>query len=133
CFIFADGSQFDTALVNMVVNARDAMSGAGRLVIKVECAACPADDQPASLGEGDYIEGDYVRVSLTDTGAGIAKEKLGLIFEPFYTTKSVGQGTGLGLSQVFGFAKQSGGEVLVESELGKGSRFTLCLPSAQNH
>ncbi|WP_459202972.1 response regulator, partial [Pseudomonas fragariae (ex Marin et al. 2024)] len=78
-------------------------------------------------------EGDYVRVSLTDTGAGIAKEKLGLIFEPFYTTKSVGQGTGLGLSQVFGFAKQSGGEVLVESELGKGSRFTLCLPSAQNH
>ncbi|RVU40201.1 PAS domain S-box protein [Pseudomonas syringae pv. syringae] len=128
CFIFADGSQFDTALVNMVVNARDAMSGAGKLVIKVDCAACAADDQPASLGEGDYV-----RVSLTDTGAGIAKEKLGLIFEPFYTTKSVGQGTGLGLSQVFGFAKQSGGEVLVESELGKGSRFTLCLPSAQRH
>ncbi|KPX57652.1 PAS domain-containing protein [Pseudomonas amygdali] len=128
CFIFADGSQFDTALVNMVVNARDAMSGAGRLSIKVECAACPTADQPASLSDGDYVT-----VSLTDTGAGIAKEKLGLIFEPFYTTKSVGQGTGLGLSQVFGFAKQSGGEVLVESELGRGSCFTLCLPSAKNH
>ncbi|EGH47599.1 hypothetical protein PSYPI_37146, partial [Pseudomonas syringae pv. pisi str. 1704B] len=101
------GSQFDTALVNMVVNARDAMSGAGKLVIKVECAAHCTADEPAS-----HSAGDYVKVSLTDTGAGIAKEKLGLIFEPFYTTKSVGQGTGLGLSQVFGFAKQSGGEVL---------------------
>ncbi|MFH7365486.1 sensor histidine kinase, partial [Pseudomonas syringae group genomosp. 7] len=76
--------------------------------------------------------GDYVTVTLTDTGAGIAREKLGLIFEPLYTTKSVGQGTGLGLSQVFGFAKQSCGEVLVESELGRGSCFTLCLPSAKN-
>ncbi len=128
CFIFADGSQFDTALVNMVVNARDAMSGAGRLVIKVECAACPADDQPASLGEGDCIEGDYVRVSLTDTGAGIAKEKLGLIFEPFYTTKSVGQGTGLGLSQVFGFAKQSGGAARIYTEEGVGTTLRLYFP-----
>ncbi len=128
CFIFADGSQFDTALVNMVVNARDAMSGSGRLTIKVECAACDSADLAPSLSDGNYVT-----VSLTDTGAGIAKDKLGLIFEPFYTTKSVGQGTGLGLSQVFGFAKQSGGEVLVESELGSGSRFTLCLPSARNH
>ncbi|WP_449125449.1 PAS domain S-box protein [Pseudomonas viridiflava] len=128
CFIFADGSQFDTALVNMVVNARDAMAGSGRLTIKVERSACPSSELSPSLSDGDYVT-----VTLTDTGSGIPKEKLGLIFEPFYTTKSVGQGTGLGLSQVFGFAKQSGGEVLVESELGSGSRFTLCLPSAQNH
>lgn len=128
CFIFADGSQFDTALVNMVVNARDAMAGSGRLTIKVERCTCPSSELTSSLSEGDYVT-----VSLTDTGSGIAREKLGLIFEPFYTTKSVGQGTGLGLSQVFGFAKQSGGEVLVESELGSGSRFTLCLPSAQAH
>ncbi|SDW26098.1 PAS/PAC sensor hybrid histidine kinase [Pseudomonas syringae] len=128
CFIFADGSQFDTALVNMVVNARDAMAGSGRLTIKVECSACSSAELDPSLSEGDYVT-----VSLTDTGSGIPKDKLGLIFEPFYTTKSIGQGTGLGLSQVFGFAKQSGGEVLVESELGSGSRFTLCLPSAQDH
>ncbi|AHG39666.1 histidine kinase [Pseudomonas syringae CC1557] len=127
CFIFADGSQFDTALVNMVVNARDAMAGSGRLTIKVERSACSSSELAPSLSEGDYVT-----VSLTDTGSGIPKDKLGLIFEPFYTTKSIGQGTGLGLSQVFGFAKQSGGEVLVESELGSGSRFTLCLPSAQN-
>ncbi|WP_241157161.1 sensor histidine kinase, partial [Pseudomonas viridiflava] len=116
------------ALVNMVVNARDAMAGSGRLTIKVERSACPSSELSPSLSEGDYVT-----VTLTDTGSGIPKEKLGLIFEPFYTTKSVGQGTGLGLSQVFGFAKQSGGEVLVQSELGSGSRFTLCLPSAQNH
>ncbi|RMN77991.1 Sensory box histidine kinase/response regulator [Pseudomonas cannabina pv. alisalensis] len=128
CFIFADGSQFDTALVNMVVNARDAMAGSGRLTIKVECSACSSAELDPSLSEGNYVT-----VSLTDTGSGIPKDKLGLIFEPFYTTKSIGQGTGLGLSQVFGFAKQSGGEVLVESELGSGSRFTLCLPSAQDH
>ncbi|MFH7495330.1 ATP-binding protein, partial [Pseudomonas syringae pv. tagetis] len=79
------------ALVNMVVNARDAMSGAGRLSIKVECAARPTADRPS------LSHGDYVTESLTATGAGIAREKLGLIFAPFYTTKSVGQGTGLGL------------------------------------
>ena len=122
CFIFADGSQFDTALVNMVVNARDAMSGAGTLEIRVERARGESPKLPGTDG--------YVTISLTDTGTGIAQDKLGAIFEPFYTTKGVGQGTGLGLSQVFGFAKQSGGEVLVESELGHGSCFTLYLPSA---
>ncbi|WP_241152320.1 sensor histidine kinase, partial [Pseudomonas viridiflava] len=94
------------ALVNMVVNARDAMAGSGRLTITVERSACPSSELSPSLSDGDYVT-----VTLTDTGSGIPKEKLGLIFEPFYTTKSVGQGTGLGLSQVFGFAKQSGGEV----------------------
>ncbi|XXE60238.1 PAS domain-containing protein [Pseudomonas sp. R1-18] len=126
CFIFADGSQFDAALVNMVVNARDAMSGTGQLCIRVEPPDGARSRSCATLGAGDYVT-----ISLTDTGTGIAPDKLGAIFEPFYTTKGVGEGTGLGLSQVFGFAKQSGGEVMVESELGRGSCFTLYLPSAR--
>lgn len=125
CFINADRSQFDTAMVNMIVNARDAMAGDGTLLIRVENALnLPSVRSHPSRG------GDYIAVSLTDTGSGISQENLGAIFEPFYTTKGVGKGTGLGLSQVFGFAKQSGGEVIVESELGSGSTFALFLPRA---
>jgi CheY-like chemotaxis protein len=119
----ADPSQFDTALVNMAVNARDAMHGEGRLTINIE----PTSELPALRGHSAAV-GDFVAVSLTDTGSGIAPDQLGRIFEPFFTTKSVGQGTGLGLSQVFGFAKQSGGDVQVRSEVGQGSTFTLYLP-----
>ncbi|MCC0807775.1 PAS domain S-box protein [Methylobacterium sp. W2] len=125
CLIDADPSQFDTALVNMVVNARDAMDGEGRLTIRVRRASIiPA------VRAHPRIRGDFVAVSVTDTGSGIAPEVLDRIFEPFFTTKGVGQGTGLGLSQVFGFAKQSGGEVVVESRLGQGTTFTLYLPRA---
>ena len=121
--IDADPSQFDTALVNMAINARDAMDGEGRLDINVRHAsAIPA------VRAHPRIPGDFVAVSVRDTGTGIAAADLDRIFEPFYTTKGVGQGTGLGLSQVFGFAKQSGGEVLVESALGRGTTFTLYLP-----
>ena len=121
--IDADPSQFDTALVNMAINARDAMDGEGRLDIDVRRAsAIPA------VRAHPRIPGDFVAVSVRDTGTGIAAADLDRIFEPFYTTKGVGQGTGLGLSQVFGFAKQSGGEVLVESTLGRGTTFTLYLP-----
>jgi CheY-like chemotaxis protein len=74
---------------------------------------------------------DYVTIELADTGSGIPPEKLDAIFEPFYTTKGIGQGTGLGLSQVYGFAKQSGGEILVQSECGSGSQFTLYLPKVE--
>ncbi|WP_268801121.1 PAS domain S-box protein [Pseudomonas huanghezhanensis] len=125
CFVNADGSQFDTALVNMAVNARDAMEGEGTLSIKVASAQCLP-----SVRSHPQRAGHYVTVSLSDTGSGIHPDKLSVIFEPFYTTKGVGQGTGLGLSQVYGFAKQSGGEILVDSEYGKGSTFTLYLPSA---
>ena len=119
----ADTSQFDTALVNMVANARDAMGGAGRLRISARAVqAIPA------LRERPVTPGDFVAVTITDTGAGIAQGERARIFEPFFTTKPVGHGTGLGLSQVFGFARQSGGDIQVESEIGSGSSFTLYLP-----
>ena len=113
CFVKADVSQFETALVNMAVNARDAMDGEGTL--------------PAIRGHAG-ASAPFAAVSLTDIGSGIAPEQVGRIFEPFFTTKEVGKGTGLGLSQVFGFAKQSGGDVDVESDLGVGTTFTLYLP-----
>ena len=125
CLINADAGQFETALINMAVNARDAMDGEGRLTIAVRTAA----ELPGPAPHPKHADG-YVAVSIEDTGSGIPPDQLGRIFEPFFTTKEVGQGTGLGLSQVFGFTKQSGGEVIVASELGKGSIFTLYLPRA---
>ena len=123
CFINADAGQFETALINMAANARDAMGGAGRLTITVRAVAeLPG---PAVLPENPL---GYVAVAVDDSGVGIPQERIGRIFEPFFTTKEVGHGTVLGLSQVFGFAKQSGGEVMVASEVGKGSTFTLYLP-----
>ncbi len=123
CFINADVSQFETAMINMAVNARDAMQGEGRIAIVVRTVP----ELPEQAAGAECPNG-YVAISVEDTGAGIAPEQLQRIFEPFFTTKEVGQGTGLGLSQVFGFAKQSGGEVIVASEVAKGSIFTLYLP-----
>jgi two-component system NtrC family sensor kinase len=123
CFINADAGQFETAMINMAVNARDAMNGQGKLTIAVR----PATELRSATTPSKH---GYVAVSVADTGVGIPQEQFERIFEPFYTTKQVGQGTGLGLSQVFGFAKQSGGEVVVTSEIGKGSIFTLYLPRA---
>ena len=123
CFLNADPSQFDTALVNMAVNARDAMDGEGQLTICVRAV----DEMPA-IRTHRPVAGAYVAISITDTGCGIAPDRQERIFEPFYTTKGVGQGTGLGLSQVFGFAKQSAGEIRVESRVGRGTTFTLYLP-----
>jgi len=126
CFIRADVSQFETALVNLVVNARDAMDGAGRLVLQVGCDAA----MPPIRGHAGS-DTRFATVSVADTGSGIAPEQLAHIFEPFFTTKEVGKGTGLGLSQVFGFAKQSGGDVDVASEPGGGATFTLYLPEVE--
>ena len=125
CFVDADPSQFDTALVNLSVNARDAMAQSGRLTITVRSV----DEIPGLEGEAAR-PGEYVAVAVADTGSGIAPQNLTQIFEPFFTTKGVGHGTGLGLSQVFGFAKQSGGDIRVQSTLGQGSTFTLYLPRA---
>ena len=123
CYVSADPSQFDTALVNMAVNARDAMEGCGQITIAVRSV-----EGIPLVRSHPACEGKFVAVSITDTGTGIAADDLERIFEPFFTTKGVGHGTGLGLSQVFGFAKQSGGEVAVESIVGEGTTFTLFLP-----
>lgn len=123
CFVEADATQFETALVNMAVNARDAMEGEGRLTIAVR----QAEAVPRVRGHR-RAQGTFVAVSVADTGSGIAPDQVQHIFEPFFTTKEVGKGTGLGLSQVYGFAKQSGGEVDVESRPGEGTTFTLYLP-----
>nr|GAJ32137.1 wide host range virA protein [Bradyrhizobium sp. DOA9] len=128
CLVNADASQFETALINMATNARDAMQGQGRIVFKVEATTTVPDTlAPLSTGPGMTGHG-FVRVTVSDTGVGIPAARLGRIFEPFFTTKQVGHGTGLGLSQVFGFARQSGGEVTVTSEVGHGSTFSLYLP-----
>lgn len=123
CHVEADASQFETALVNMMVNARDAMADQGSLTIGVD----RLDTIGGARGEAGVV-GDFVSIRLTDTGSGIPADQLDQIFEPFFTTKDVGKGTGLGLSQVYGFVKQSGGDVLVESVLGLGTTFTLYLP-----
>jgi PAS domain S-box-containing protein len=126
CFVEADVTQLDTALLNMAVNARDAMDGEGTLTVRVDALA----EMPSIRGHAGTA-GKFVAVSISDTGSGIPSDRLVQIFEPFYTTKEVGKGTGLGLSQVYGFAKQSGGDVAVESELGKGTTFTLYLPRVE--
>ncbi|MCJ2024479.1 ATP-binding protein [Methylobacterium sp. J-067] len=123
----ADLNQFETALVNIAVNARDAMDGSGTLTMRVAAGRA----LPTIRGHAGS-RGPFAAVSLTDTGSGILPEVLGRIFEPFFTTKDVGRGTGLGLSQVFGFAKQSGGDVDVTSEIGKGTTFTLYLPEVSS-
>ena len=126
CAVDADPGQFDTAIINMAVNARDAMGGQGRLSIETQrVGAIPAVRAHAA------VRGEFVAVSVSDTGSGIAPEQLDRVFEPFFTTKAVGHGTGLGLSQVFGFAKQSGGDVRVRSIVGQGTTFTLYLPLAR--
>jgi len=124
-YTIADIGQFETALINLAINARDAMNDEGRLKIAVHKAGAipPLRGQPARGG-------DFIAVSVTDTGAGIAPENLNAIFEPFFTTKEVGKGTGLGLSQAFGFAKQSDGDIAVRSTLGHGATFTIYLPQA---
>lgn len=126
CFAMADVMQFETALVNLAVNGRDAMKGEGRLTMSVKVV-----DAIPALRNHEARAGDFVAVSVADTGSGIAPENLDAIFEPFFTTKEVGKGTGLGLSQAFGFAKQSGGEIGVSSLPGAGAVFTIYLPRAE--
>ncbi|MGJ5181532.1 PAS domain S-box protein [Bradyrhizobium oligotrophicum] len=124
-FTLADIAQFQTALINLAVNARDAMNGEGRLVISVRST----EAIPALRGQVAR-PGAFIAIAVTDTGGGIAPQHLNAIFEPFFTTKEVGKGTGLGLSQAFGFAKQSEGDIAVDSRLGHGATFTIYLPQA---
>ncbi|WP_165886615.1 ATP-binding protein [Sphingomonas sp. PP-F2F-A104-K0414] len=127
CLVNADASQLETAIVNLAVNARDAMHQRGRLTIDVDAAK----RIPAVRGHAAQ-HGDFVRISIRDTGTGIDPAHIEHIFEPFFTSKAVGHGTGLGLSQVFGFVKQSGGEVIVDSVPGEGATFALYLPRERN-
>jgi len=121
--VCADPNQFEIAIVNMAVNARDAMPRGGQLTL----SARNVDTVPATRAHGP-VNGRFVALAVTDSGTGMSPETVQHIFEPFFTTKDVGKGTGLGLSQVHGFAKQSDGEIGVESELGRGTTFTLYLP-----
>ena len=121
--VCADPNQFETAIVNMAVNARDAMPRGGQLTLSVR----NVETVPAIRGHGP-VPGQFVALSVTDTGTGMSAETVAHVFEPFFTTKDVGKGTGLGLSQVHGFAKQSDGEIGVESEPERGTTFTLYLP-----
>jgi len=127
--VMVDPAQFEAALLNLIVNARDAVAERGLS----EGAAITVQTQACEVVAGEVIElaaGDYVCVTVSDTGVGMDEEVLHRVFEPFFTTKSVGKGTGLGLSQVYGFARQSGGGVKITSTPGAGSEIRLYLPPA---
>jgi PAS domain S-box-containing protein len=122
--VFADPSQLESALVNLALNARDAMPRGGRLRIE-------AREVQLDVADGDLPAGDYLVFSVTDTGFGMSQDVLARAFEPFFTTKTSGKGSGLGLSIVYGFVKQSGGHLSVHSRLGYGTRIDLYLPAAR--
>jgi signal transduction histidine kinase/ActR/RegA family two-component response regulator len=126
----ADVAALELALLNLVVNARDAMPAGGQIVLTAHNAAM-RNGQSARWG---LAEGDYIEICVTDTGQGMPPDVLERVFEPFFTTKEVGKGTGLGLAQVYGFARQSGGTAWVESEPGRGTSVHLLLPrSSREH
>jgi PAS domain S-box-containing protein len=122
--VLCDASELESALLNLCINARDAMPEGGRLAIGTDQVHLSATDIP----DGEAAPGRYVAISVGDTGVGMPPEVLGRVFEPFFTTKPQGQGTGLGLSQVYGFVRQSGGLVRVESAPGRGTTVRLLLP-----
>jgi PAS domain S-box-containing protein len=120
---FADSAQVENALINLAVNSRDAMPQGGRLVIQTE-------NVPLNAPVHGLAPGDYVLMRVSDTGTGMSPEVLARAVEPFYTTKEVGRGSGLGLSTIHGFAEQSGGKLVLESEVGRGTTASLFLPRA---
>ncbi len=123
----ADASQLENALLNLAINARDAMPDGGQLMIDLANVSYGERDQARSR---DLDPGDYVSIAVRDTGEGMSQKVIDRAFEPFFTTKLIGEGTGLGLSMIFGFAKQFHGHVAIESEVGRGTTVTLLLPRA---
>jgi len=126
---FADPGQIENALLNLAINARDAMHGRGRMTIEVGNSFL---NDEYTLAHPDVSPGQYVMLAVTDTGIGIEPAILDKVFEPFFTTKAEGHGTGLGLSMVYGFAKQSGGHVKIYSEVGLGTTVKLYLPRSHH-
>ncbi|MQA31807.1 MAG: PAS domain S-box protein [Luteitalea sp.] len=125
--IYGDPGQIEQAVINLVVNARDAMGNRGRLSIRLRLAHI---DETFAVAHGPMAPGEYVELSVSDTGAGMSLDTQSHMFEPFFTTKEVGKGTGLGLSMVYGTVKQSGGFIFVESEVGRGTTFRIYFPPA---
>lgn len=122
--VFADQAQLELALMNLIINARDAMPDGGAVTVSAEGRSPIESDLPS------LAAGDYVRIRVTDTGSGIAPEHLEKVLEPFFTTKDVGKGSGLGLPMVYGFAEQSNGAFRIESAVGRGTVAELWLPRA---
>ena len=123
---FADQAQLELALVNLIINARDAMPDGGTVAVSAGLLRAGNDEVPG------LAAGDYVSLAVTDDGMGIASEHLEMVLEPFFTTKDVGKGSGLGLPMVYGFAKQSNGAFRISSEVGSGTRAELLIPCAEN-
>jgi CheY-like chemotaxis protein len=123
--VHADQNQLENVLLNLAVNARDAMPNGGRLTIDTQNAHL---DQRYAVNEPGILPGQYVLIAVTDTGTGMPPEIIAKAFDPFFTTKDVGKGTGLGLSQVYGFVKQSGGHIKIYSEVGEGTTIKIYLP-----
>jgi CheY-like chemotaxis protein len=121
--VMADPTQLEVAVLNLAINARDAMPDGGVLSFSSRRVTVPADD-------GDLAAGDYIELTIADTGAGMPPEIAERAFEPFFTTKEVGKGTGLGLSMVYGMARQSGGAARIESTVGKGTAVSLLFRKA---
>ena len=121
-----DTAQFETAILNLVINSRDAMAGGGRIIIETREVTL----ERQHVIDPEAAPGPYVRVAVSDTGAGMTPAVLSRAFDPFFTTKKVGKGSGLGLSQVYGFVKTAGGHVQIKSELGIGTTVELYLPKS---
>jgi signal transduction histidine kinase/CheY-like chemotaxis protein len=124
-----DPTEFETAILNLVINSRDAMTGGGRITIETQNVTI---DRQFAAGNPEVTPGPYVMIAVSDSGTGMPPAVLARAFDPFFTTKEVGKGSGLGLSQVYGFAKTAGGHVTIESELGIGTTVKLYLPKASD-
>jgi nitrogen-specific signal transduction histidine kinase/ActR/RegA family two-component response regulator len=123
--VVVDVHELELALINLVVNARDAMPDGGTIAITANNVRLRPDDTP------ERLNGDFVALTVTDTGSGISPDVLPKVFEPFFTTKQLDKGTGLGLSQVYGLSRQSGGTVTISSEVGKGTTVIMFLPRSE--
>ena len=123
--VYVDPSEIENAVLNLAINARDAMPHGGRLNIETSNVRLAPDDAPKQYG---LTPGEYVRVTFSDTGLGMTPEVAARAFEPFFTTKPPGRGTGLGLASIYGFVKQSGGNATIYSEVGRGTTVVLYLP-----